>query len=324
MAPGNPLRVPRAASPDPGRSGRISRVRWYGVPASRPRKWSLIAAMATALAWSIAEPAVARQGNPPLDERRASADRHAARRAALERQRRGDAGAADVLEGAWPRTGYGAAQWDWPYSASWGWPYGGPLGWPHGALWSGSYAAPWSWPYGGAHIGATGSPGVFAAPFRSYGAARRWPRGWFGFDSDPERGFWCVAYPGERGRPSGERGRQPGGRGPRTWGCGPFYFPVAAPWWTAPPAWYRRAPNASADCAYVVVQVLYGGQFGGWVEPSRFGAEDLRELELAIDALLSEGHSLLLTTPDGFVVRVPAGLPIDTIRVAPCSAAARP
>lgn len=346
MVPGDPLRVPpRALSPDPGRSGRISLARRSCPSTSRSRKWSVIVALAAALLWSAAGPAAARQGNPPPEEQRSSADRHAARRAALERQRRGDPGAADARHGAWPWTGYGAAPWGRPYAAPWGrpyaaswglpyaapWvsPYTAPRGGPYTAPWSGPYGAGWSWSYGAY----TGWSGAAAAPFWSYRSPRRRPGGWSRFGAHPgqrpETPYdwpWGWSYVPRhrfeglyRDEPAG--GSTPGGR---RWPL----TPIPAPWWFAPPAWYRWGadPSAdpSADCAYVVVQVLYGGTFSGWVEPGRFGAEDLRELELAIDALLSEGHSLVLLRPDGYPVRVPAGLPIDDVRVAPCSAAARP
>lgn len=405
MVPGERERATRDVAPVKGRG------RWAPLPVrsgSRRRSAVAIAAVAAVVAISAATPAEARQGNPPPGERRPSLDRHAQRRAALERQRTGEATPTGVEGDVWPGTGYGALPWQWP-GAQWGWP-GAAQGWS-GAWWGGP-GAPWGWPYGGtpwgwpngdADQGIPGWPGFVGPPgpgwwrgdafrggvawwrFRpgaawrfggAYSGIFAWPYGagsrfgigafpWrYGIEAFALRGFWCYASPGGRGRAPGGRDR-----GPAYWGCGPSVFPYVAPgqrletpynlpwgWpyvprhrfegrfseeaggvptrrdgglpsysagvptptWPGAAAAYATAPGG-ADCAFVVIEVTHGGAFRGWIQPSRFGAEEPREVELAIDALFSRGLPLVLMAPDGYAVRVPAGLPIESIRVAPCN-----
>ena len=48
------------------------------------------------------------------------------------------------------------------------------------------------------------------------------------------------------------------------------------------------------------------------------GLADTRDLDLAIDARLSEGRPVLLQGLDGRIIRIEPGTPIDDIIVRPC------
>lgn len=328
MVPGTWKLAPLGSVRGRCRPQPMRRTRRPARPGLVPRPWSVTAAIAMALVLSAPDPGAARQGSPLPDESRASVERHAARRAALERQRRGDAAAGGVQGApgwAWPVGVCAPPAWGWSYRAPWEWWHRTSEAWSgialcgrgHGALWGRApghasrgwapWASLWGWGYG-----------IGPRRGRSYRLGPEWPG--------------RHAWPGDRVWLRIDV--------PYDWPWGWPYVPLhrfdgryAEDWWRTPSPWpsapapgrppvagaHGVEPGRAADCAFVVIEVMYGGTFSGWIAPSRFGTEDLRELEIAIDALFAEGHSLLLMAPDGYAVRVPAGLPIEAIRVGPCS-----
>lgn len=364
MVPGTRERAPLDAVRGRCRSRPMWRTRRPARPGPGPGWWNVTAA-AMALVLSVAHPAAAWQGNPPPDERRTSVDRHAARRAALERQRRGDAVAVGVQgapEWSWPAGVCAPAAWEWSYRAPRAWPYQAPHGWTYRAprgwwhhtpgAWFGNVlcgwgrGSLWGWAPGGAPWGWTdgASPrgwgyGIGPRRGRPYRPGPEWPgrRVWPGDRvllriDVPYDWPWGWPYvPRHRfdGRYTEDRADGPGFLPPGSflqpgyWGAGaPGYRPrpwAPTPGWPPVAGWHGAEAGPTADCAFVVIEPMHGGTFSGWIAPSRFGTEDLRELEVSIDAILSEGHSLFVVAPDGYAVRVPAGLPIEAIRVVPCS-----
>lgn len=106
---------------------------------------------------------------------------------------------------------------------------------------------------------------------------------------------------------------------PSWWGWWPSYPGVfgwadgAYGWYSAPP--WSRSP---ADCVDVTLELGNGRAHRLQLGLQSLGLADARDLDLAIDARLSEGRPVMLQGLDGRLLRIDPGTQIDDILVRPC------
>jgi hypothetical protein len=84
-------------------------------------------------------------------------------------------------------------------------------------------------------------------------------------------------------------------------------------WYSAPP--WSQSP---ADCVDLTVVLANGRAHRLELGLQSLGLADARDLDLAIDARLSEGSPVLLQGLDGRLIRIDPGTPIEDILVRPC------
>jgi hypothetical protein len=102
--------------------------------------------------------------------------------------------------------------------------------------------------------------------------------------------------------------------GPRRTYPGQFGWSDGAYGWYSAPAW----SGSPSDCVDLTVELANGRVHRVLVGLQSLGLADVRDLDLAIDARLSEGRPVLLQGLDGRVVRIEPGAAIDDIIVRPC------
>lgn len=277
--------------------------------------------------------------------RRASAisveEMHRMRRAWLEQRRLGQLGA--------PASVYGSAVVGAPrhgYATGVGVPLPG-YGSPYGGVYGSPYGEPYGVPFGGAGFRCDGFGPGGGRP----GSARGWtpfagqgfggpcaPVGpgsqpWAGFGVPPRVGLPYPAYPAygrfyDRFHPDVRDGG--GWTDPRLlFGVQEYESGWYAPWRTYPGplgwsdgayGWYSAPPwsRSPADCVDLTLEMANGLAHRILVGLQSLGLADPRDLDLAIDARLSEGRPVLLQGLDGRVLRIEPGSPIDDIIVRPC------
>jgi hypothetical protein len=106
------------------------------------------------------------------------------------------------------------------------------------------------------------------------------------------------------------------------WGWyGPWQtYPGPLGWSDGAYGWYSAAPysQAPSDCVDLTLLLANGRSHRLVIGLQPLGLSDARDLDLAIDARLSEGLPVLLQGLDGRVLRIEPGTPIDDILVRPC------
>ena len=106
------------------------------------------------------------------------------------------------------------------------------------------------------------------------------------------------------------------------WGWyGPWQtYPGPLGWSNGAYGWYSAAPYAQSpsDCVDLTLLLGNGRSHRLVIGLQPLGLSDARDLDLAIDARLSEGVPVLLQGLDGRVLRIEPGTPIDDILVRPC------
>jgi hypothetical protein len=106
------------------------------------------------------------------------------------------------------------------------------------------------------------------------------------------------------------------------WGWyGPWQtYPGPLGWSDGAYGWYSAAPysQAQSDCVDLTLLLANGRSHRLVIGLQPLGLSDARDLDLAIDARLSEGLPVLLQGLDGRVLRIEPGTPIEDILVRPC------
>jgi hypothetical protein len=281
---------------------------------------------------------------------------HRIRRAWLEQRRLGELGMGRTTFGSAvvgaPRAGVatgvgaplGAGS---PYGGSHGW-RGGPGGFGPGGFGPGGFGPDGFGP-GGFGPGGFG-PGGFGCDRDGLAGRATGRAPWSGWSS----GVACVSGHGFDG---GRFGRWPGDRlpypayplygrfydrfnddarnryrwtDPLLYGVREYDWGWYGPWQTYPGplgwsdgayGWYSAAPysQAPSDCVDLTLLLANGRSHRLVIGLQPLGLSDARDLDLAIDARLSEGLPVLLQGLDGRVLRIEPGTPIDDILVRPCS-----
>jgi hypothetical protein len=113
--------------------------------------------------------------------------------------------------------------------------------------------------------------------------------------------------------------------GVQEYGWGGWYgpwqsYPGPLGWSDGAYGWYSASPwsQSPSDCVDLTLLLANGRSHRLVIGLQPLGLSDARDLDLAIDARLSEGLPVLLQGLDGRVLRIEPGTPIDDILVRPC------